>query len=177
MRKFDTNQIIAQISSKAQSFQPLAESFAKSRFLLATIEYGQNEEETAALEKIAAGIKVAITQTSEGVSLNVDFDDNDAGNYLEIVQDGMPAPVTGGAGGFVHNPDGSVTTSNVPPALWGNLIPEFSKSGSETLEEVKTMLTSLFVDEIERLIQDSTSEIENMAKSYIEASIKHVLLK
>lgn len=139
LAKFDPSVIIALIASKAQDYQSMAENFAKSRFLLASIEYGQNEDETRALEKIASGIKCKISQTESGITMDIDFDGNDAGNYLEIIESGMPAPVTGGAGGFVHNPDGSTETSKVPPELWGNPIPEFAKSGSDVLGEVKNM--------------------------------------
>lgn len=145
----------------------MAENFARSRFLLAAMEYGQNEDESSAQEKIASGIKCRIEQTESGLSLDIDYDDNDTGNYLNIIQNGMPAPVTGGAGGFVHNPDGSTETSKVPPELWGNVIPQFAKSGSDVLGEVRNMLSQLFADEVRAIVSDSKSEIAAIAKSYI----------
>ena len=99
--------------------------------------------------------------------MDVDYDDNDTGNYLNIIQNGMPAPVTGGAGGFVHNPDGSTETSKVPPELWGNVIPQFAKSGSDVLGEVRNMLSQLFADEVKTIVSNSKSEIAAIAKSYI----------
>ena len=177
MAKFDVNKVISLIANKAQGYQTMAQNFAKSRFLLAAIEYGQNEDETEALEKIADGIKCIITPTSAGVTLDVDFDDSDQGNYLEIIQHGMPAPVTGGAGGFVHNPDGSVETSEVPPSLWGNPIPEFAKTGSDVMEEVKTMLKQLFTDEVNNIVRDSREEIATIAKTYVEQELQAALSK
>ena len=89
----------------------------------------------------------------------------------------MPAPVTGGAGGFVHNPDGSVETSEVPPTLWGNPIPEFAKTGSDVLDEVKHMLEQLFFDEVQNIVQDSKQEIAAIAKAYVEQELHAALSK
>lgn len=177
MRKFDETAIIQMIAAKAQEYQTLAESFAKSRLLLASVEYGQNEEESSALEKIANGIKCKVVATETGVGLDIDFDDNDPGNYLEIIQHGMPAPVTGGAGGFVHNPDGSIETSKVPPTMWGELIPEFAKTGTDVLGEVREMLSQLFADEVRNIVQGSHQEIAEIAKAYVIQEINAALSK
>ena len=171
MAKFDTSIIVRLITEKACEYQTMAQNFARSRFLLAAIEYGQNEEETKALEKIAGGIRCAIAPSATGVSLDIDFDDKDQGNYLEIIEHGMPAPITGGEGGFVHNPDGSIETSNVPPELWGEPIPEYAKAGSSTLEEVKAMLSQLFADEVQRITKESKQEIAGIAKEYLISEI------
>ena len=48
MSTFDTAAVISLIATKAMEYQELAQSFAKSRFLLASVEYGQNDEETEA---------------------------------------------------------------------------------------------------------------------------------
>ena len=175
MSTFNTSAVISLIASKAQGYRSMAEGFARSRFQLASIEYGQNEDEMLALEKIAAGIKCNIEQTATGVSLNIDFDDKDQGNYLEIIEHGMPAPVTGGAGGFVHNPDGSTETSKVPPELWGKPIPEFAKTGSDVLGEVKTMLSDLFFEEVRHVVAASNYEIAAQAKDYVLKELKSVL--
>jgi hypothetical protein len=60
--------------------------------MLRSSEYGDNEEEIAALQNIAENIKCTVETSDGGVSLNIDFDNGDRGNYLEVVENGMPAP-------------------------------------------------------------------------------------
>lgn len=155
----------------------MAESFAKSRFLLASIEYGQNDEESEALQKIADGIKCTISGTPDGLSLSVNYSDNDQGNYLEIVEGGMPAPYAGGDGGIVHNPDGTFEKSNVNPNFWGTRLDSLAKPGSETLAEVNRMLTDLFRDEVQSIVSDSKQEIAAMAKEYIVQELRGITTK
>lgn len=177
MAKFDDGAIIELISSEAHKYQQMAENFAKSRFLLASIEYGQNEDEAQALEKIADGIKCTISSVSTGLTLDIDFDNNDAGHYLDVIQGGMGAPVTGGEGGFVHNPDGSTETSKVPPELWGNPIPEFAKQGSDVLGEVRMMLQQLFADEVRNIVQEQKPQIATLVKNYLVAELNSIMTK
>jgi len=141
MSMIGTAAIINLIAQRAKNYESMARNFAQSRFLLASIEYGQNEAETEALQKIAAGIQCKIVATDTGVSLDIDFDNNDSGNYLEIIEEGMLAPLAGGSGGFAHNPDGSVYRSNYPEHLWGTPLEDLSKPGSDTLDEVRKMLS------------------------------------
>lgn len=61
------HEVIGLIASKMQEYKVLADNFVKSRFLLASVEYGQNEEEMQALQKIADGIQCTIYQTDAGI--------------------------------------------------------------------------------------------------------------
>lgn len=169
--------ILALIAGKAEGFKEMAENFAKSRFLLASIEYGQNEEEMSALERIAEGIKCEIEQSGSSVSLSIDYDEEDDGSYLEIIQEGMPAPYAGGDGGIVKNPDGTFSDSNVNPSLWGTRLDMYAKQGSDTLEEVNRMLTDLFTAEVQGIVAASHSEIAGIAKRYIVQELRSALPK
>lgn len=153
--------------SKAKDFEMTAEAFARSRFMVRSSEYGENVDEMEALQKIADGIKCRVEQSDSGISQAIDFDDNDRGNYLEVIEEGMSAPLTGGDNGIVTEPDGSTRQSNVPERLWGNPIEEYSKQGSEILEEIRMMLQDLFRTYIQELISDSRSELVNIARNYV----------
>jgi hypothetical protein len=155
----------------------MAESFAKSRFLLAAIEYGQNDAEMEALLKIADGIKCTIKPSATGVTLSVDYNDKDQGNYLEIIEEGMPAPYAGGDGGIVHNPDGTFEKSDVDPRLWGTRLDFLAKPGSDTLAEVNRMLADLFRDEVETIVSESRPEIAAIAKDYVMRELREVMQK
>ena len=159
------------IASRAKEFQDFAESFARSRFLLHSTEFGQNNEETEALQNIAAGIKCEIVQSDSGVSLSIDFDDGDTGEYLDVVEHGMPPPLTGGRGGIVTNPDGSTYPSRVPKQLWGNPIDEYAKTGSDVLDEVKMMLKDLFTQRVKEITSECKPELTKLAKSYVTQEI------
>lgn len=177
MSGFDSSTIISLIAAKAMGYKDMAESFAKSRFLLAATEYGENDEEMEALQKIADGIRCNIFATPSGVSLSVDYDDNDQGNYLEIIEQGMPAPYAGGDGGIVHNPDGTFKVSEVNPNFWGTRLDMLSKPGSDTLEEVNRMLGDLFRDEVQNIVSESRGEIAQAAKNYIVQELQTALRK
>lgn len=166
------NSVMLLQSERVKSFELTADAFARSRFMLRSSEYGDNEEEIAVLQNIAENIKCTVETSDGGVSLNIDFDNGDRGNYLEVVENGMPAPQTGGDNGVVTNPDGSTRLSEVPQQLWGNPIEEYSEQGSEILQEIKTMLTSLFKTYVEDVISDCRSEITKIAKEYVENELR-----
>lgn len=164
---------IETIAKKAKPFQPFAQNFAKQRFLLYSTEFATNAEETEALQKIADGIRCRVEKSGEGVSVEIDFDAGDRGNYLEVVEEGMDAPLTGGHSGIVTTPDGSTRPSNVPEQLWGTPIDVYAKSGSEVLDEVKVMLKDLFTNRMKELVTESKPELAMLAKDYIRQEIRH----
>lgn len=165
------------IAQKMTTFQPFAESFAKQRFLLYSAEFGTNDEETEALQKIAAAIKCKIVRSDSGVSLDIDFDDGDQGNYLEVIEHGMDAPLTGGHNGVVTNPDGSTEPSQVPEQLWGNPIDSYAKSGSEVMDEVKMMLKDLFTSRVREVVSESKPELAQLAKTQVLQEIRDIFKK
>lgn len=155
----------------------MAENFAKSRFLLASAEYGANEKEVSALQAIADGIRCRIVNEGNNIELSIDFDDADAGNYLEIVEEGMPAPLAGGSGGIAHNPDGSTYRSQYPPQLWGTPLENLAKTGSDTQSEIKRMLQDLFIQEVQSIVQESKNDIARIAKKHITQSLNSIISK
>lgn len=167
----------ALVAKKMEPFEHFAESFAKQRFLLYSTEFGTNAEETEALQRIAAEIRCDIAQSDGGVSIDIDFDTGDRGNYLEVVEEGMDAPLTGGHNGVVTNPDGSTRPSNVPEQLWGNPIDSYAKSGSEVLEEVRMMLKDLFTSRVREVVSESKPELARMAKAYVVQEIHDIFQK
>ena len=169
--------VISLIAGKAQSFQPFAESFAKSRFLLYSVEFGQNEEEAAALQQIADGIQCRIASTDGGIDLTIDFDNGDRGEYLDVIEGGMDAPLTGGHGGIVTNPDGTTRPSLVPEPLWGNPIDEYAKAGSDVCEEVRMMLKDLFADRVREIVSECKPMIAQAARKEIVQEISRMLKK
>lgn len=165
------------VTKKMFPFEHFAQTFAQQRFLLYSTEFGTNTEETEALQQIAAAIRCNIEQSDGGVSIYIDFDAGDRGNYLEVVEEGMDAPLTGGHNGVVANPDGSTLPSNVPEHLWGNPIDSYAKSGSEVLEEVKMMLKDLFTARVREVVSESKPELAKMAKEYVAQEIHSIFNK
>jgi hypothetical protein len=135
--------------------------------MLRSSEYGDNDEEMKALEDIANGIKCRVESTEEGLSLAIDYEYEDPGDYLSVIEDGMSAPLTGGNNGIVTNPDGSTRQSEVPPELWGNPIEEYSEAGSEIKDEIHAMVSDLFASYVETLVSESRSEIAEIAKRHV----------
>lgn len=129
--------------------------------------YGQNSEELSAMEKIASQIRCEVTLSGNGISLSIDYEGGDSGDYLDIIQHGMPAPLTGGQGGIVTNPDGSTRQSNVPEELWGNPIDEYAKAGTDVQGEIEQMLNTLFSEEVRSIASSSSAEIAAIAKKQI----------
>lgn len=168
-------QVSALIGNKAKGLEPMLKAFAQSRFLVAASEYGENEKELDALNMISEAIQCTVVSTGSGVSLEIDFDDGDKGNYLEIIQDGMSAPLTGGTNGTVRNPDGSVQRSAVPEQLWGNPIEEYAESGSDVLEDVKALLKDLFTSNVRDLVSQSRKEISSIAKDAVMQELRKAL--
>lgn len=162
------------ISEKLDGFEDFAKRFAESRFLVATSEYGSNAEETAALEQIAENIVCNLSTVGNGFSLNVDIGSNNH-PYLNIIQEGMDAPLTGGDNGYVTLPDGSTRLSNVPEQLWGNPLPEYAKVGMDVVEEIRTMLTDLLVDQINDAVAASKEQIAQAARTHISQAINNVI--
>lgn len=170
-------QVAALIANKAKDLVPLMEEFAKSRFLVAASEYGENEDELEALQKISDAIKCTVADTGSGVSLSIDYDDADHGNYLDIIQNGMGAPLTGGTNGVVREPDGGTRLSKVPEQLWGNPVEEYAKEGFDVIGEMKEMLQKLFADNIRDLVSQSKSEIAGLAKPVIVQELRKAFRK
>ena len=105
----------------------------------------------------------------------MDFDNADQGNYLEIIEHGMPAPYAGGDGGIVHNPDGTFEKSQVNPVFWGTRLDSLAKPGSDTLDEVRRMLGDLFRDEVQNIVAASRADIAGIAKQYIIQELQSAL--
>ena len=174
--KIDNNRIVSVICDAAKEFEDFAISFAKSRFLIASIDNGfaENDDENIALQKIAEGIRCSVYQNGTSIALDIDYTKDD-GNYLELETNGQPAPYAGGSGGNVKFPDGHVEKSNVDPRFWGTRLDYLARPGSDVLQEVRMMLKDLFTQRIHEVIQEQRSEIIAAVKSEIVNEIKSAI--
>lgn len=145
--------------------------------MVAAIEYGDNEEEYDALERISNAFNCHVAQTEEGLRLTFDTDGGDKGNYLDVIEDGLPAPISGGNNGIITNPDGSMRRSLVPEQLQGTLLPWYEEPASNVMNELKIMLADLFRDYTENLVHDYRSEISDIMKRYAAEEIRNVFRK
>lgn len=159
------DRIIDIISNQVQDFTEFAQNFAKSRFAVLTTEFGENQEELDAIDYLVSKIKCNIQRTDSGVSLFIGYDEDY--EYMNVIQEGMEAPLTGGNNGIVTNPDGSTTYSNVPPQLWGTPIEQYAKEGEDVIGEIKMMLTDLFKERVQEAVSECKSQIAKEAKSHI----------
>ena len=137
-------------------FKLLAQEFAKSRFLVNASEYGMNDKESEELMKIADGINISLSSGGSSLQLEITYGESP---YLNIIENGMSAPLAGGDNGVVTNPDGSQEPSEVPEPLWGNPIDSYAKEGEDVMGEVKEMLTSLFRDAVVQAAGEARPEI------------------
>ena len=172
-----SKELFSFIALKAQAFEPVAEAFARTRFMVAAIEYGDNEKEYDSLERISDAFQCHVTQTEDGVRLTFDADNGDKGNYLDIIEEGMLAPVSGGSNGLVTNPDGSISRSLVPEQLQGTPLPWYEEPASDVMNELKIMLSDLFSDFTNNLVNEYKREIENIMKRYVAEEIRDAFRK
>lgn len=165
MSELDGSSIAGIIAGDVMSFEPMATNFAKSRFMVLATEYSGNEKEAAEVERLANAVLCSISQSGSGFSLNTEFQENS--NYFEIMTNGMPAPLAGGSGGIAHNPDGSTYHSNVPPHLWGTVLEELAKTGTDIVGEIKMMLTDLFRNRVQEAVNNNKPSIAQLAKQVL----------
>lgn len=156
--------IVSIVLPKVQSWQSTAINFASTRFLVAASEFGMNDKESAELLKIAEGIQCEIFANGSSIGLNITYGHSP---YLDIIQNGMPAPLSGGDGGIAHNPDNSTYTSAVPANLQGQVLEGFAKEGEDVMGEVAMMLRDLFRDEVQSAVGESKTEIAEAFKVYL----------
>jgi len=171
----DTSGIIDYIADDVKSFETVATSFAKSRFLALAVEFNTNEKEAEEISRIAEHVKCTINQDGSSFSLSTDFEEK-TGNYFEIMNEGMDAPTLGGegGGGIAKNPDGSTYRSNVPPQFWGQKVEALAEKGIDIVGEIKMMLTPLFREHIESAIQTAKPKITQFIKPYITQQLQGI---
>ena len=162
------------IAERSRGFKTVGEAFAKTRFMIAASEYGDNPDEQHALAQISDAFRCDIVATSEGVRLMFDTDNNDPGNYLSIVEGGMPPPLSGGNNGIVTLPDGSTRPSRVPEQLQGQPVEEYAEPASEIMEQLTSMLRDLFADYVRNVIHESKKDIAIQAQQLVEQKIQRV---
>lgn len=160
------------IAERSRGFKTVGEAFAKTRFMVAASEYGDNPDEQHALAQISDAFRCDIVATSEGVRLMFDTDNNDPGNYLSIVEGGMPPPLSGGNNGIVTLPDGSTRRSRVPEQLQGQPIEEYAEPASDIMDELETMLGDLFADYVNNAVDESKSDIIAHVQNVISNSLR-----
>lgn len=158
------------VAAKSKGFKMIGEAFAKTRFMVAASEYGDNPDEQHALAQISDAFRCDVVETAEGVRLVFDTDNGDPGNYLNIIEEGMPPPLSGGNNGIVTLPDGSTRPSRVPEQLHGQPIEEYAEPASDVINELETMLGDLFADHVHNVIGESRNEIISYTQHVISNS-------
>ena len=103
------------------------------------------------------------------------MDDRNPGGFLEIVDAGIPAPLAGGEKGTSHNPDGSTYNSPTPYQLWDEPVPEYAKPATGVINEIRTMLATLFRQHMKEAIDASKKEILDLVKQYTSERIQNVV--
>ena len=157
------------IQPKLVGWQTTGQNFAKQRFLVNADEFGANAQEREELMNIADGIACTISSDGGSVALQIEYGHSP---YLDIIQNGMPAPVTHG-GGEITLPSGETELSRA--ATSGVELPWYSKAGEDVMGEVSTMLQSLFRDAVQDAIGESRSEIVEAAKTVLIPNLQMAL--
>lgn len=172
---------ISIIKSKISGFEQFAENFGKERFLVYVSEIQAPDEEELAFQKekeemeaIADAFKCEIKVEGNKFTLFFYFDERNPGNFLEIVDAGMPAPLAGGDNGISHNPDGSTYRTPTPMELWDEPVPGYAKPATGVINEIRTMLSDLFRTELKEAIAAGKQEILNLVKRYTAEKIRNV---
>ena len=172
---------ISIIKSKISGFEQFAENFGKERFLVYVSEIQAPAEEPEAFEKekdemeaIADAFKCEIQIDENTFTLFFRFDERNPGNFLEIVDAGMPAPLAGGDHGTSHNPDGSTYASPTPIQHWDDPVEGYAKPATGVINEIRTMLADLFRTELNEAISAGKQEILNLVKEYTAERIRNV---
>lgn len=137
-----------------------ATSILKSRWAVAA-SAAQNEKELAEYEKIADSYEYSVIQNGSSVSFV--RKQRTESPYQKIIEEGMPAPLSGGEGGTVTEPDGSTRPSLVPEQLQGQELPWYAKDPNPISEEAETMLETLTAQWVEETIDESQDEIAEEA--------------
>lgn len=184
------NDIVAIVSSRLNEFIPFAENVGRSRFLIyksevhASGEDGlAHEKEDAEMEAIAEAFRCEIKNEGNQFSLYFYMEEHNNGGFLQIVDAGMPPPLVGGDGGTAHNPDGSTYQSSAPLAAYGlpldgsttfgrTTLPDYSKVGTGVINEIRTMLQTLFRSFFVETIENAKQLITDAVKVQVVTELK-----
>lgn len=156
--------IVNIVESKLSEYDTEAEQVGRSRFMILCMDIGANPEEAAEIEKIANSFRYTIIKEGDELQLSREVCQSP---YAEIIENGMPAPYTGGEGGIVHMPDGTTRSSKVPVQLWGHELPEYAKAGTAAFEEMDLMQKTLFPQAVRDAVQSSKQEYSEIVKQEI----------
>ena len=137
-----------------------ATSLLRSRWAVAA-SAAQNEKEAAEYAKISESYEYTLVQ--KGGSVSFAMKEREVSPFEKIIEEGMPAPLSGGNAGTVTEPDGSTRPSLVPPQLQGQELPQYAKDPNPISEEAHTMLETLTTQWVEETVQDNQGEIAQEA--------------
>ena len=161
------------IKSKITGLEQLAEQIGKSRFAVyKTEKYAGNEKEIEEFDAIMDAFRCKIEQNGNSFSLFFYVDEHNPGGYLEIIDEGMDAPLAGGKGGISTNPDGSTYDTPTPRHLWDVPVYKYAKPGTGVIEEIYTIVRSLFQTEFRQAVSDSKQEIMAIVKNHVAERIQ-----
>lgn len=173
------NDVLSIISLRLNEFIPLAENLGRSRFLLYKSDVHAPDEsdiayskEDAEMDAIAESFRCEIVQNGNSFSLFFYMNERDNGGFLEIVDAGMPAPYAGGNNGISTNPDGSTYTTPTPKRFWDTTIEGYAKPATGVINEIRTMLQTLFHSFFVETIEMAKTSIMNTVKTKVAAELK-----
>lgn len=182
MGTVDTNQLVDAVMSRLEPFKNFAENFGKSRFLIYETEVHAPaekkkaiDEEDSEMEAIAKAFRCEIVSNGNQITLFFYMDERNPGGFLEIVDEGMPPPLAGGDKGTSHAPDGSTYASPTPQKDWDKPVAGYAKPATGVINEIKTMLASLFRNEAKIALSSAKHEIASLVKQQVSNHLKHAL--
>lgn len=169
---------VSLIAAELQNFIPFAENLGKTRFLVyesaiaAPAEDGAAEAmEQAEMEAIADAFRCEILQSDNSFMLNFYMDERNPGGFLEIVDAGMGAPLAGGNSGTSTTPSGSTYPSPTPQYLWDEPVPGYAKPATGVIEEIRTMLRTIFTEFLQEVVAAAKAQFMEMLKQYVAEKI------
>lgn len=159
-------QVICEEEGASLGFE--ATELLRSRWAVAA-SAAQNEKEAAEYEKIADNIKYVVVQNGASVSFVLKIAEHVP--FQEVIEEGMPAPLSGGNNGLVTEPNGDTHISNVPSQLWGTELTWYAKAPNPITEEANKMLATLAPDMIRAAVSACNGRITKEAASYFKSEI------
>lgn len=163
-------EIVAAIAAQAQGLEQFYTDIARNELSKVGTEYSDNEDEYAATMAVIDSVRAHISANGASISLSFDYGES---LWMDVIESGQPAPVLGGDNGIVTYPDGHQEPSRVPPQFWGKPFPEGAEPPSYIIDNIKTISSSMFYDDIQEQINNET--VREIAKEYVAEQLQNAL--
>ena len=133
------------LQEAASALKDFFSNLVRSERMKESGEYLDNPEEAAQMEAEinATGVDFYI----DGSSISVKIVTSES-LYDKVSTEGKEESYSGGQGGSVTLPDGTVVDSEVPQQLWGQPVPNSAEPPSVWKENAITMIKSLLPDQL-----------------------------